>query len=268
MSNGKNALAEIAKLIPEAGFDLICRVTPGVIIVVAFCHSTSLIGITELSWHHLVIGAFFAYLAGMVLDSFVSLTTERPSILLGWRVYSKYVSKKRREEIWNKLNINLDTKNSQDTTSIENDAKTDQQNNFKDYEDKKKYLELFREYIREINPSQVSVLVKIESEERLMKNTAVGLPLGIIIIFLKYALEKESVEPKFCIWQSLVLLSLLVGIEAVLIFGAWYRIQRTMVWQIRLLRDFELKEKEYRSDKYKENVKTGEENQPNQGNST
>jgi len=233
----KNAVSEISKLIPEAGFDLICRMTPGVIVIVIVWRFTSLITIPQLTWHHLVIAAFFAYLVGMALESFVSFRIEPLSILLSWRVHKKYFDDNEIERIWKLVNVESNSKqiNEQDGTRRQQNGQTP---DFNAYENKQKWLELFRGYVKKVDPTEAMLFVKITAEERIMKTSALGFPLCLVIIFL---LRNICLSQFVCslTWQDILLF---IIIEAILILGVLYRIERTNIQQIRLFKGSERKD--------------------------
>jgi len=195
----KDTLSQIPALIPELYFDIICRITPGVAFIAAICWLTSID--IELAWPSLLVGLFFAYLAGMILDSFANRVTSWLCIPYSDKVFRKYAEK------------HIDR--------IRKDLKTSDPP-----EQTKMFLEAVREYVRK-DPSARTVLQKLIAEERLMKNAAVGLLLLLPLVLLYFGLLPGDCLRK--ILRIVTAFTLFLAAETILILAAMERVERTIV---------------------------------------
>lgn len=81
----KSKSSKLSEIIPELGFDIICRIVPGSIIV-AVLYFLNNIKMSSITWQHVLIGVLFAYFVGSIIDYFCNCVLHWPSIVIGWRV--------------------------------------------------------------------------------------------------------------------------------------------------------------------------------------
>ena len=233
----KNTLSQIPALIPELYFDVICRITPGAIFAVATCWFLRIH--IDLNWCSLLIGLFFAYLTGMILDCLANRSTILLSIWYSWRVFERYCIKEDLIEIRKLL----------DTGDPSNKDLRPQ-----NHKEKRQFLETVRSCVRN-HPPYRAVLQKLIAEERLMKNAAVGFPLCLLMVLLVkfhegsflqalpsaealiFSFRQDPLGPLLSISRMLAVYFVFSSVETLLIIGTLERIERTVVRTFYLWRE-------------------------------
>ena len=212
MSNEeKNAVSEITGLIPEVYFDVISRFVPGaILLMLVYRMKPDILGTSDFSLGHMLLGIILAYGLGLILDCFTNFLTGRGTIWYSWRVFTRVVD-----------NLNAD----KDRIAILEFLGTtcDKWQQLPSGR-RKVALDQLREHVR-VNLDYARRLVtKLHAEERMLKNLSTGLILGGLLLL--YGWDVNWWEPRA--EQVLKLLGVLVFVEILLFLGIRDRISRVV----------------------------------------
>jgi len=223
--SAKKTASALTRLIPEIGFDLICRVVPGAALVLVIC-IVSGYHFKDFHWQHLLIGTIFAFFIGSIVDYFTDVSMIFFSIKLGWRLIDKNATHEELTQLasW---------------CGVSSDKASDSHTN------RKRILDTLRSYRRENDPGGQLILAKLIAEERLVKNTMVGLPLSLVFLVL----YEPDIFVNAWTWGRGVLL---VIIEIVTVLGTWNRAERSVARAIFWWRAKRLGAKELTGEEVKE----------------
>ena len=213
---------KLRELIPEAGFDIICRIIPGfvavgtlLIVAIGGIHPTStspvpgeitwpiiLSKVGEAKWPHLLGGLIGAYVIGCMLDFSSNLLFHWVSIWRGWRaieVGSEPLNRREWKDLQRYLGLDLPTNSSPRTVTC--------------FRQKENILERLRNNFRHSSPSNGAILTKLTAEERLARNLLAGCALCQLVILGRFILDRGGK-------LSLDAIILVVVLDIILLF-AW-----------------------------------------------
>lgn len=201
MGNADNdsSVSEFAKLIPEAYFDLICRLTPGAMFIFGAIYIFK-IPLAD-NWYHSVPALLFAsYFAGYVLDAFSHFCSEYfVDFVMLWRV-KRTLTDNQKITLSDRCGINK---------TLEGTNKYS----------RARVFELLRADLRHSSPENTPVMGKLVAESRLLNTSAFGIPILLMICHINRSGEWQDVDTN-------ILLTAIV-LEVLILLGWWQRIKRS-----------------------------------------
>ncbi len=174
MSKAKE-VSDVVRVIPEAYFDILCRVVPGIVFVSAVAHFVCA-GI-KYSWSDLVVCLVIGFAIAFMLDCAFDFIVRPISVWWAWRkVIGKHAAFSELQEL-HSICSNQVKEQQQEGCAVANT-----QERFPPHAVKLNILETLRNYCRSKDRHTGEVVTKLVAEERLMRMIVFGLPLGITAI--------------------------------------------------------------------------------------